>query len=352
MHIQVKQFQVLILKWFDQHGRKELPWQQPRTPYRVWVSEIMLQQTQVNTVIPYFQRFIERFPDIRSLALATDDAVLEMWAGLGFYARARNLHATAKILFQQYASQFPEDLALLQTLPGIGRSTAGAIFALGMNKPAPILDGNVKRVLSRLFAVTGPTNDAKVLKQLWALAETYMANKRPADYVQAFMDLGALVCTPTQPSCKSCPLVSQCLAYAQGTPTAYPTPKQQRALPVKSVNLVILLNAQKEVLLEKRPPAGIWGGLWSLPECASSENIQQWCQKHYQCQVSKQQNLPAFRHTFSHFHLDITPVLVKVKKSQPAVMESLPRVWYNLATPGAKGLPAPIKKLLHHAIQL
>lgn len=303
MQLQTKKIQKVILEWFDKNGRKNLPWQKARTPYRVWVSEIMLQQTQVTTVIPYFERFIKKFPDVKSLANAPEDEVLELWAGLGYYARARNLHKTAKIIQQEYKGTFPNDLLLLQELPGIGRSTAGAIFSLGMNQPAAILDGNVKRVFTRLHAIDGYPNASKTLKQLWQIAEDYLPNERAADYTQAMMDLGALLCTPTQPNCKSCPVQKYCLAHAQDKTTDYPTPKPTKSLPVRSSHFLILVNNQQEILLEKRPPAGIWGGLWSLPECGSnlsspheakrdaefssiSKNVlKTWCRKNYACEI-------------------------------------------------------------------
>jgi A/G-specific adenine glycosylase len=340
------QFSQRVLTWFDQHGRKHLPWQKPRSPYRVWVSEIMLQQTQVATVIEYFQRFIKRFPDLKTLANAELDDVLTVWAGLGYYSRARNLHRTAQIIQQQYRGKFPRDLAALQTLPGIGRSTAGAIMALSMNKRAAILDGNVKRVLSRFLAVEGLPTDAKIIKQLWNIAEKYTPQIRVADYTQAIMDLGAMICTRSKPQCHACPLQKNCSAYKQGNPEQYPTKKITKALPVRAINLLILQNHKGEIFLEKRPPIGIWGGLWSLPECPVDQDVKQWCAEKYFCKTKPHKTLSSFRHTFSHFHLDITPIIITVNNWQPPLMEAENLAWCDVAQLPTKGLAAPVKRLL------
>ncbi len=335
-----------ILTWFAQHGRKNLPWQQPATPYRVWVSEIMLQQTQVNTVIPYFERFIEKFPALKTLAQADLDDVLSLWAGLGYYARARNLHKTANIICEQYNGEFPTTVAALQNLPGIGRSTAGAILALSMNIHAPILDGNVKRVLARFHAISGWPGLPAIAQQLWQLAERYTPTKQVADYTQAMMDLGATLCTRTQPQCVVCPLQSDCQAYSEGAPTIYPTSKPAKQLPVKAIHMLLLNNQQGEILLVKRPPVGIWGGLWSLPECPIEENINAWCQQQYHCEIDSPITWPGLRHTFSHFHLDIIPVEATVKNWRPPLMEADAIVWYNIAQIKTKGVAAPVKQLL------
>ncbi len=339
-------FSQRVLVWFDQHGRKNLPWQKSRTPYRVWISEIMLQQTQVATVIEYFQRFIKHFPDLTTLANAELDDVLTQWAGLGYYSRARNLHRTAQIIQQQYNGKFPRDLAALQSLPGIGRSTAGAIMALSMNKHAAILDGNVKRVLSRFHAVAGLPTDPKVIQQLWDVAEKYTPEKNIAEYTQAMMDLGATICTRSKPKCNVCPLQKNCVAYQQGNPTQYPNKKMTKTLPVRAINLLILQNHKGEIFLEKRPPVGIWGGLWSLPECPVDQNIQQWSAEKYFCKTKTQKILLGFRHTFSHFYLDITPVVIKINSWQPPAMDNNNLVWCDMQQLPNKGLAAPVKKLL------
>lgn len=341
-----QQFSNRVLAWFTKFGRKNLPWQKPNTPYRVWVSEIMLQQTQVTTVIPYFERFIKHFPDLKTLAEANIDDVLAHWAGLGYYARARNLHRTAQIIMKTYKGKFPQTLAAIQELPGIGRSTAGAILSLSMNIRAPILDGNVKRVLARFHAVTGWPGNAEVSEQLWEFAERYTPKQQVAEYTQAMMDLGATICTRSKPSCSLCPLQSHCQAYLQGTPSAYPTAKPTKQIPTKTIHMLLLNNQQGEIMLIKRPPVGIWGGLWSLPECPVDTNIHLWCQQHYFCNIATVQTWPSLRHTFSHFHLDIIPVLISVSEWRPPVMESDSTVWYNVAEINTRGVAAPVKQLL------
>jgi len=264
-----------VLAWYDSHGRRHLPWQQDTTPYRVWISEIMLQQTQVSTVIPYYERFLQRFPDVQALAAAPIDEVLHLWTGLGYYARARNLHKAAQLLVERFDGEFPETVEEVAGLPGIGRSTAGAILSLSRQQRAVILDGNVKRVLSRFHAV-GDTGSAQE-KILWQHAEAHTPQKRVHHFNQVMMDLGATVCTRAKPACLLCPLQSHCAALKEGEPTAYPAKKAARAVPEKSTTLLVLLNAEGEVLLEQRPPAGIWGGLWSFrkparpatPRCAT-----------------------------------------------------------------------------------
>jgi len=347
-----KQFQHAVLKWFDQHGRKNLPWKKPCSSYRVWLSEIMLQQTQVKTVIPYFHKFIKHFPNVKRLAEANIDEILRLWAGLGYYARARNLHRTAILIQDTYKGKFPQDLAGLQSLPGIGRSTAGAILALSMQQPAAILDGNVKRVLARFHGISAWPGLPAINKELWLLAEKFTPIKRVADYTQAMMDLGALICTRTKPKCTLCPLQKHCAAYASGTPNLYPgTKPSKQPLPIRSTYLLILRNERGEILLEKRPPTGIWGGLWSLPECAIDEDIKQWCRKQHYCEIKHFQPWPKLRHTFSHFHLDINPLLIEIKKWHPPAMESADTVWYNSDRLHEIGLAAPIKKLLLHLIE-
>ena len=338
-----------LLTWFDQHGRHDLPWQHPRDAYRVWVSEIMLQQTQVTTVIPYFTRFLHAFPDVRTLADAPLDEVLHHWTGLGYYARARNLHRAAQQLRDAYAAQFPSDFAALLALPGIGRSTAGAILAQAFGLRYPILDGNVKRVLTRLFAVAGWPGDKAVENRLWQIAEAHTPNAHLADYTQAIMDLGATVCRRSKPLCHDCPLQSQCQAYAEQNVAAYPAKKPSKALPVRCTCMLLLYDAAHAVLLEQRPPAGIWGGLWSFPECPVDSDPVQWSREHLHVQISHTQTLPSLRHTFSHFHLDITPVLARADSA--GIMDSPQHIWYNSSHSAARGFPAPIKLLLEQLPQ-
>ncbi len=336
-------FQQQVLDWFVKHGRKHLPWQQDITAYRVWISEIMLQQTQVTTVIPYFQRFMTHFPTVQDLAAAPLDAVLHLWTGLGYYARGRNLHKAAQIISAKYQGELPITIAELEQLPGIGRSTAGAILAISQDQATPILDGNVKRLLCRFAGIEGWPGETKVQKQLWQIAEYYMPQTNTAAYTQAMMDLGAMICTRSKPKCTSCPLQNNCLAYQQNRTQELPWPKPAKQLPVKTTQF-ILLQYNGQFLLEKRPPVGIWGGLWGFPEYNGKIAIQEWCQKNYHCKIGDIEPLPSFRHTFSHFHLDITPVLVKVTAWQ-GIVNDKEICWYEIdKTLG--GLAAPVKKLL------
>ncbi|MCV6615077.1 MAG: A/G-specific adenine glycosylase, partial [Cellvibrionaceae bacterium] len=347
--MEAQQFQRLVLAWYRQHGRKDLPWQQDISPYRVWLSEIMLQQTQVTTVIPYFNAFIEAFPKVEDLAAAAIDDVLHLWTGLGYYARARNLHKCAQMVSEQWGGEFPRSVAELQTLPGIGRSTAGAIASIAMGLPAPILDGNVKRVLARLHALEGWPGNSQVQKQLWQISEHYTparpAKSKNRDFTQVMMDLGATVCKRSKPRCDACPLMESCIAFGQGKPEAYPGKKPKQDKPCKTTQLLMLQNPAGQVLLEQRPDSGIWGGLWSFPELALGQDpadhclSQQWC-----TQAPSAEHWNSFRHTFSHYHLDITPVLVQLKPL-PRVAEP-GHAWVDPADPGQLGLAAPVKKLL------
>jgi len=336
-------FQQHILAWFDQQGRKDLPWQQDITPYRVWLSESMLQQTQVATVIPYFNAFIEKFPTIEFLAQAPIDEVLHRWSGLGYYARARNLHKTAKIIAEQ--GRFPDKLEELIALPGIGLSTAGAVLSIAFNKSHPILDGNVKRVLARFKAISGWPGESKVNKKLWAISAHLTPVNRVADYTQAMMDLGATICTRSKPACVVCPLERHCLARITQTVSELPTSKPVKTLPVKQLVFLLLSNNLGQILLEKRPPAGIWGGLWSLPEFDSIEAAHNWCLTN-NWSIDDSKTLAIRRHTFSHYHLDYTPVLIQTDNLINFVMEAGQAVWYNAEEINALGLPAPIKQLL------
>ena len=334
-----------LLEWFDVHGRHDLPWQGERQPYYVWLSEIMLQQTQVTTVIPYFQRFIERFPDIKSLAQAPLDDVLALWAGLGYYTRARNLHKAALLMAEKHQNAFPSKFDDALQLPGIGRSTAGAILAQSMGQRHPILDGNVKRVLTRLYAIPGWPGSAPIEKELWKLADKLTPEHRVVDYTQAIMDLGATVCTRSKPRCQNCPLSTQCLAYHQDTVANFPTRRPKKTTPVRTTNMVILVNESGELLFYKRPPTGIWGGLWSFPETSEQETLSQWCEREYGHTIQRQHTLSTFRHTFSHFHLDITPVIAWIKTTYQ-VMDQEDLAWYNVNQAKQLGIAAPVKKLL------
>jgi len=338
-------FSKQVLKWFKVHGRKHLPWQTDRTPYRVWVSEIMLQQTQVATVIPYYQRFMSRFPNVEALAGASQDEVLQLWTGLGYYARGRNLHKCAQMISTQYNGVFPTSVDELEQLPGIGRSTAGAIVSLALKQRAAILDGNVKRVLARFHAVEGWPGKTSVSKQLWAIAEKYTPNQHAADYTQAMMDLGAMVCTRSKPKCSDCPLQTHCNGFSQGTPTNYPTKKPKKTLPVKHTQFLIVQNSAGNILLEQRPSVGIWGGLWSFPELATNEDSNSFCEKHFGAVIERTVK-PDFRHTFSHYHLDITPVYTTIEQTHRHIADNDQQQWLPHQQWETYGLPAPVKKLL------
>lgn len=341
-------FQNAVLNWFDQYGRTNLPWQQSISPYRVWVSEIMLQQTQVSTVIPYFERFMQSYPTVEALAAAPLDEVLHHWTGLGYYARARNLHKTAQQVSSELDGQFPDNVSQLIELPGIGRSTAGAISSIAFKNQATILDGNVKRVLARFSATDGWPGKSAVVEKLWLIAETYTPYKRIADYTQAMMDLGATVCTRSSPNCEQCPLVKQCVAYQQGNPQDYPGKKPKKKLPIKTTCFLMIKNSDGALLLEQNPPAGLWGGLWVFPQCESEAQLEEACLK-LGVETESQQVLEMKRHTFSHFHLDYQPIEVSIGNSVVSasqVTEQSKQVWYNPQNPLSLGMPAPIKALL------
>ncbi|MDX2506983.1 MAG: A/G-specific adenine glycosylase [Gammaproteobacteria bacterium] len=340
-----KQFSRQLLTWFDQHGRKDLPWQQDKTPYRVWISEIMLQQTQVKTVIPYYLRFTQRFPDISTLAQAPQDDVLHLWTGLGYYARARNLHKAARIIHNDYQGQFPCSHEVLQSLPGIGRSTAGAILSFAHGQHHPILDGNVKRILSRHNRIDGWSGHTKTQKSLWSLAEKITPKTRCDDFNQALMDLGSSLCSRSKPQCEQCPLANTCEAYLNEMTDYYPRPKPKKDKPEKSAYLLMLSTGEDELLLEKRPAQGIWGSLWSFPQCNKLYEIEQWLAEHHYVISGEMQFSPKFRHTFSHFHLQITPVQILVEKS-PRIMDDNRFLWFNLQKPLKLGMPAPITRLI------
>jgi A/G-specific adenine glycosylase len=306
----------------------------------------MLQQTQVATVIPYYERFVDRFPDIPALAGAEQDQVLHFWSGLGYYARARHLHAAAKQIVDRHAGRFPEDYDAVVDLPGIGRSTAGAILSLSCGQRYPILDGNVKRVLARFHTVDGWPGTAQVQKILWELAERYTPQQGVAAYTQAIMDLGATVCTRSQPVCNRCPVRSGCAAYAAGSQADYPVPRPKKTLPVREVAMLLIANDRHELLLEKRPPSGIWGGLWGLPELETDADIQHWCRSELGLQVVWSCAWPVMRHTFSHFHLDIIPVHAEVSGQPGRIMEAAHRLWYKPDGNDERGLAAPVAKLI------
>jgi A/G-specific adenine glycosylase len=345
-------FATALLAWFDRHGRHNLPWQQDPTPYRVWVSEIMLQQTQVATVIPYFNAFLQRFPDVGQLAAAPIDEVLHQWSGLGYYARARNLQRAAQDIVTQHRGELPRTLAALIALPGIGRSTAGAILALAGGQRHPILDGNVKRVLARYFAVEGFPGTPAVSSRLWTLAEQCTPQARVAEYTQAMMDLGATLCVRRRPACGLCPIAAGCAARAAHRQHELPTARPRRSRPLKRTYMLLALRDRRWVLLERRPPAGLWGGLWGLPEFDSSAAAREWCVRRFGAVDVTPQSLPAVRHAFTHFDLDIEPLLVECRDGTVdggngnGVMEEGRWLWYNASAPAKLGLAAPVKQLI------
>ncbi|MBQ0719979.1 MAG: A/G-specific adenine glycosylase [Gammaproteobacteria bacterium] len=333
-----------LLHWFDQHGRKDLPWQHDTTAYRVWLSEIMLQQTQVSTVIPYYQRMTNAYPNVQALAAAPLDEVLHHWTGLGYYARARNLHKTAQTISTEHDGIFPDSVEQLQALPGIGRSTAGAICAIAHHRHCAILDGNVKRVLARHSAIAGWPGKTAVAKQLWDIAESHTPAQRTGDYTQAIMDLGATVCTRSKPACTQCPVSTDCQAFIREETQHYPGKKAPKAIPVRQTLLLIIRNQHNKVLLQQRPPSGIWGGLWSFPECPDETELSNSCER-VGVKIHSYQLTDTLRHTFSHFHLDYTPVHIRTHGPATRVADSSQR-WVNPAAHGEIGLPAPILALL------
>jgi A/G-specific adenine glycosylase len=335
-----------LLTWYDRHGRKTLPWQRSRDPYRIWVSEIMLQQTQVSTVIPYYERFLKRFPDVQTLAHAKLDSVLHHWTGLGYYARARNLKRAAEIIVQEHGGRFPRTIEAVAALPGIGRSTAGAILAFAFQQRHPILDGNVKRVLTRLHAIDTPVAQRDTEKALWTFAERYTPKTRIADYTQAIMDLGATLCRTHKPDCQACPLQRDCAARAQGTPEKFPVRRARQTLPVRKIAMLMIRDARGRVLLTQRPPVGVWGGLWGFPECAPDALPTDHCRSTLGLRIKTETPWPVRRHGFSHFQLHITPIPAHLTGTDHQAMECITAVWYNLDKPDARGLAAPVKRLL------
>jgi A/G-specific adenine glycosylase len=322
-----------LVRWQARHGRHDLPWQRTRNPYRIWLSEVMLQQTQVATVIPYYRRFLARFPSVKALAAATLDDVLTLWSGLGYYSRARNLHAAARAVMASHGGRFPRTREALESLPGLGRSTAAAVAVFAFGEREAILDGNVKRVLARHFALRGFPGDARVERRFWALAEAQLPASNLEGYTQGLMDLGAGVCTRKRPACAKCPLRGTCKAYAKGKVEAYPEPRPRRNRPLRSTSMLLLLS-KGEVLLEKRPPTGVWGGLWCFPEIElGSERL-----------VGKK-NLPVVRHEFTHFTLDITPVVCFLGSASPRAAEP-GQVWLPIEEAVGAAVPAPVRKLL------
>jgi A/G-specific adenine glycosylase len=341
----VSDFGSRVVGWYDQHGRKDLPWQQDQEAYRVWVSEIMLQQTQVQTVIPYYERFMQSFPDVVTLSNSSMDEVLHHWSGLGYYARARNLHRAAEIIRDEYSGAFPHAFDQVENLPGIGRSTAGAILSLAFGQRWPILDGNVKRVLARHAAISGWPGKTSVATRLWSLAEQRTPMDRAEAYTQAIMDLGATVCTRSSPDCTRCPVNKDCRALSLDEVAAYPGRKPKKAKPQKQISMLLAVH-NGAIYLERRPAAGIWGGLWSLPEIDGS-NVNDWCQRVLSSKAVKVTNWALLRHSFSHYDLDIQPILVRFESASSTVADNSDATWLHLDESPPGGIAAPVSKLIN-----
>lgn len=338
-------FATRLLEWYDVHGRHDLPWQHPRTPYRVWVSEVMLQQTQVQTVIGYFERFVARFPDLPALAGAAEDDVLALWSGLGYYSRARNLHRAARICAARHGGALPDDIEALSALPGIGRSTAAAILAQAHGQRHAILDGNVKRVLARLLGEAEWPGKSTVERRLWGEAEARLPHVRLTDYTQALMDFGATHCTPRKPRCSDCPMRNECQAHAADAVARIPARKPAKPTPTRTVRLLVFRDARGQVLLERREGKGVWQGLWSVPEAIDDDAA---TVLRNQLGADEGLSLPPFMHAFSHYRLQATPVLHHVRDPapiQPSASEG-ERRWITAAEYDALGLPRPIRTLL------
>jgi len=339
----VDDFAKAIIDYHHEHGRKQLPWQRPRTPYRVWVSEVMLQQTQVLRVIDYFERFMNRFPSIATLAEATNDEVMAAWSGLGYYARARNLHAAAKLIALRHNGEVPEDFAQLIALPGIGRSTAGAIRSSAFGVPTPILDGNVKRVLSRVHAIRGRSGESATEKELWRLAELHTPTEEIETYTQGIMDFGANLCRKVHPLCEQCLLVSSCQAFAQGIVDEVPVPRKRTRQPLRRTYMLLMTDRAGRLFVERRPQSGLWGGLWSVPMRSLEEGYEDLAGS----QAGEVSKLPAFTHQFTHFSLEIHPVRLTVDRFVRD-QEDAAR-WVVPEECDALGMPAPTKRLIEQA---
>ena len=339
-------FAARLLRWFDTDGRHDLPWQHPRTPYRVWLSEIMLQQTQVQTVIPYYARFLEALPTLPDLAAAEPDRVLALWAGLGYYARARNLHKAAQVCVAQHGGDLPRDFEQLAALPGIGRSTAGAILAQAHGDRYAILDGNVKRTLARFHGIEGYPGSGPVEKKMWQVAEDHLPEERLADYTQAIMDFGATLCTRHDPACMLCPLQDDCVARREGRVEQLPEAKPGKPLPERRTLMLLVRDAEGRVLLARRPPTGVWSGLWSLPEAEDHDGARAFLSRHTRADFDAALALPLIEHTFSHYRLHIEPMSWRVADVSPAVGDNADLRWQPFDRLAELGLPAPVKKLL------
>jgi A/G-specific adenine glycosylase len=333
-----------VVQWQRAHGRHHLPWQATRNAYRIWLSEIMLQQTQVATVVPYYERFVDRFPDVRALADASLDDVLAHWSGLGYYSRARHLHRAAVIIRDERGGRFPDTLEALTALPGVGRSTAAAIMVFAYGARAAILDGNVKRVLARACGIEGYPGDKAVSDALWSAAERLLPVDDIEAYTQGLMDLGASVCVRSRPRCDVCPITAICLARTAGRVSELPAPRPRKLLPHRRTTMLVLEHAH-EVLLEKRPAPGIWGGLWCFPEIDTADDAATFCARSFGVQVDATERLPDLEHGFTHFRLTISPVRVHVSAVPRRVCEA-GHQWLSNDKAQAVAIPAPVKRIL------
>jgi A/G-specific adenine glycosylase len=343
------EFSTRLIAWQRSHGRHDLPWQNTRDPYAIWVSEIMLQQTQVSAVIPYYQRFMTSFPDVATLAAAEEDQVLAHWSGLGYYSRARNLHAAAQKIMREFDGRFPQTPEDLETLPGIGRSTAAAIAVFAYGVRAAILDGNVKRVLTRHFGIEGWPSAPTVEKQLWSLAESLLPERYVEAYTQGLMDLGASLCARNRPNCGACPLKTDCVALREQRTETLPAAKPRKALPERQVAMLMILNGN-DILLEKRESKGIWGGLWSFPEIETETDVRSSVLDRFGLETASLATLPILTHTFTHFRLRITPQVVSIKPGSLMHLKA-GMLWLDREDALGAALPTPVRKLLNQLEQ-
>ena len=350
-----KSFTQAVLTWAKANGRHDLPWHECKDPYLVWVSEIMLQQTQVKTVLPYYSRFIARYPNIQMLAKSSVDGVLHLWSGLGYYARGRNLHRCAEQVVQTYKGEFPQTLDEMTDLPGIGRSTAGAILSLAYGLPYPILDGNAKRILARYLLIQGWSGERQIEKQLWQITTRFLSTSQPDTYNQALMDLGATICRKKQPRCMECPLNSNCKTYEAGLQDSIPISRPRKELPTKEALFLIVENTKQEILLQKRTSKGVWRGLWSFPECSPKTRVKAWVKRELGNSAINIAKLNKYTHTFTHFRLDILPVHIKISQTDYDLVakqrQDSTRRWYpkdinTVQENNVIGIPKPVKQLL------
>ena len=344
----MKKFSTRLIEWHHINGRKNLPWQKRKTPYRIWISEIMLQQTRVSTASLYFTKFIKKFPNVKKLAASNVDEILGCWSGLGYYARARNIHKAAEKIESEYGGRIPNSLDKLMNLPGIGKSTAGAILALGFKKKAAILDGNVKRVLSRHRKIDEDISLTSTSNKLWEVSINLVPDNLIDVYTQSIMDLGATICTKSNPSCNSCPVKEDCLALEEGLVKYLPLKRKSKPKDTKIVHWLIPLSPKGELLLQKRIDKGLWEGLWTFIESDKREILEQECLMRFKIENRNLHPLKTVKHSFSHYNLVAIPYVIEVKKS--AIYKNT--VWVNPINVESLGIPAPIKKTMQQVTTL